>query len=101
MTHHDDHAAEGHGGHAHHPPYMKIFAWLSALTIIEIFVPFVFHANKAIAITILVAIAIWKMNLILRYFMHLKFDALVLGLIAATPGLLALIMASGLLMDWN
>jgi cytochrome c oxidase subunit 4 len=93
-------ATDATAAHAHHPPYMRIFYWLAGLTAVEIALPFVLHASKAILVTLLILIAIWKMLLILRFFMHLKFDALVLSIVAATPAILASILAIGLLLDF-
>lgn len=90
------HAAEGHT----HPPYMKVFWILATLTIVELVVPFLFTAQPSIGLTILIVIAVWKILYIGRYFMHLKFDNRVLGMIACTPAVLASIMALGLLMDY-
>lgn len=96
-----DHAHEGgEAAHAHHPPYMKIFMVLSALTLVELVIPPMFQANPGIGVAILIGIAIWKIILIIRYFMHLKFDARMLGMIACTPAVLASIMALGLLLDY-
>jgi caa(3)-type oxidase subunit IV len=92
--------AEGEGEYHAHPPYTKIFIWLAALTIVELVVPFVLASQMGIAVGILIAIAIWKILLIIRYFMHLKYDARLLGFIASTPAMLASILAIGLLLDY-
>lgn len=100
---HDHGHDHGHGdapAHAHkHPPYMKIFYQLAFLTLVELVIPLMFKAKPGIGVGILIAIAVVKILLIIRYFMHLKFDARLLGLIAATPAVLASIMALGLLLD--
>src|SRR5262245_13188875 len=85
--------------HAVHPPYIKVFTILAALTLVELIIPSMFKAKPGIGVTLLIAIAIWKITLIIRYFMHLKFDARLLALIASTPATLASVMAIGLLSD--
>ena len=94
-------AVEGEGEHHAHPPYTRIFVWLAALTVVELIVPFVLASHMGIAVGILIAIAIWKILLIIRYFMHLKYDARLLGFIASTPAILASILAIGLLLEYG
>jgi caa(3)-type oxidase subunit IV len=84
----------------HHPPYMKIFGILATLTLIELFIPPLIHVGW-IAITSLILIAIWKMKLILGYFMHLNYYARVLLAIAAVPASLAFVLVLSLLMEFS
>ena len=95
-------AATAHGnGEVHtHSPYMKIFGILSLLTVVELVIPLLLHDAKAIGLMILIAIAIWKIWLIIRVFMHPKFDARMLGMIAAAPAMFGTILAIGLLLDF-
>lgn len=95
------HPAHSHGAEeAHtHPPYMKIFAILVALTIVEVLIPFTLHANRGLAATLLIVISVVKILFIARYFMHLKFDARILGLVACAPLVCASIMSIALLWD--
>ena len=89
------------GAEAHdHPPYGRIFIILTVLTVIEVGLAFVGRGFFAIAITLLIAIAVVKIAYIGRYFMHLKFDARILSLIALAPALCATIMAFYLLMEY-
>ena len=99
-----DHAptanAHSHGEAHTHPPYLKIFGILALLTLVELVIPLLFHDAKGIGLTILIAIAIWKIWLIIRFFMHLKFDARILGMVASAPALFGSILAIGLLLDF-
>ena len=83
----------------HHPPYMKIFGILAALTIVELLIPPLVHVQW-IALTLLIAIALWKMKLIMGYFMHLNYDARVLLAIAAVPAIFGTVLVLALLMDF-
>jgi caa(3)-type oxidase subunit IV len=94
MTH------EEHEAHVH-PPYMKVFAVLAALTLIELVVPTLIGGVVWLAVLVLVAIAIWKMKLIMGHFMHLQYDARILVVIAAAPAVLALILVSAFLMEYT
>lgn len=101
MSHNDSHA------HAHttpaaahaHPPYMMVFFFLVALTVVEVAIPFAMTSSKGLAATLLIVISVVKILTIARYFMHLKFDAKVLGLIACAPLVCASIMSFVLLWD--
>jgi caa(3)-type oxidase subunit IV len=78
---------------------MKVFFFLVALTIVEVAIPFVLSSNKGLAVTLLISISVVKILTIARYFMHLKFDARVLGLVACAPLVCASIMSIALLWD--
>ncbi|MAE66813.1 MAG: hypothetical protein CMJ18_21350 [Phycisphaeraceae bacterium] len=94
MTH-DEHEAHVH------PPYMRVFAMLATLTLIELFIPPLIGDTLWLSATLLILIAIWKMKLITGYFMHLAFDARILLVIAAVPVMLASILVSVCLMEWT
>jgi cytochrome c oxidase subunit 4 len=70
-------------GHAS-PNYWLIFLCLFILTVIEIAVIFVPVAKLLIVIA-LVSLALVKATLVAAYFMHLRFEARTLALIALTP----------------
>lgn len=91
---HDEHEAHVH------PPYMKVFAILATLTLIELFIPPLIGETVWLAVSLLVIIAIWKMVLIMGQFMHLKYDARILLLIAGTPAVLASIMVIAFLIEY-
>ena len=84
------------------PNYMGIFWWLVALTIIEIGVALIpngpFYSNLFQGI-LLVGSAVGKAALVALYFMHLKFEKRVLGLIALSPLILMIIALVFLLND--
>ncbi len=67
-----------------HPNYMLIFWWLLGLTILEVMVPVVITASVP-KIALLVSMAVAKAALVALYFMHLRFEKSMLGVIALTP----------------
>lgn len=85
------------GGHKH-PNYMAIFWCLAILTVLElgvIFLPF----GKLTNGTLLCALAVTKAALVAMYFMHLRFEARTLGLVAITPLAIATLLVFVLLPD--
>ena len=80
------------------PNYIGVFWWLLALTIIEIAVIYLPIAKLLIGI-LLVGLALSKASLVAMYFMHLKFEARTLGLIAMTPLVLCVLLIFALLPD--
>ena len=84
-------------GHKH-PNYMAIFWWLAGLTVIEIAVIFAPFAKFTIGV-LLCALALAKASLVAMYFMHLRFEARTLGLIAITPLTIATLLVFVLLPD--
>ena len=88
--------AETHDEHSTN--YMAIFWWLAVLTVIELAVIFMPIAKLLIGI-MLVALACSKAVLVAMYFMHLKFEARTLGLIALTPLTIATLLVFVILPD--
>jgi cytochrome c oxidase subunit 4 len=80
------------------PNYIGVFWWLLALTIIEVAVIYLPIARLLIGI-LLVGLALSKASLVAMYFMHLKFEARTLGLIAITPLVLCVLLVFALLPD--
>ncbi len=80
------------------PNYIGVFWWLLVLTVIEIAVIYLPIARLLIGI-LLVGLALSKASLVAMYFMHLKFEARTLGLIAMTPLLLCVLLIFALLPD--
>jgi len=72
--------AEGHAS----PSYWMIWLYLFILTVTEIAVIFTPIAKLLIVIA-LVSLALVKATLVATYFMHLRFEARTLALIALTP----------------
>lgn len=84
------------------PNYMVIFWWLLALTIIEIGVALIPNGpffSKLFQGFLLVSTAVGKASLVALYFMHLKFEKRVLGLIALSPLVLMIIALTFMLSD--
>jgi cytochrome c oxidase subunit 4 len=101
---HDDHGhshGHGHGHHDHahephqHPPYVKIFFMLGALTIIEIAVAYVALPISVLR-TILLALAFFKAAVVALYYMHLRFERLGIYVVALSPLFFAGILMSAL-----
>ena len=90
--------------HTEHPEpnYIGIFWWLLTLTIIEIGIALIPNGpfySKLLQGFLLVATAVGKASLVALYFMHLKFEKRVLGLIAMSPLILMIIALVFLLND--
>ena len=71
-----------------HPRYYFILGVLTVLTALEIGVAIEAVSGKLgflVTALVLIALAAWKAVLVARHYMHLKFDAKLLSLIAITP----------------
>lgn len=85
-----------------HPNYMGVFWWLLGLTILELIVgslptsPVYPYFAK---VALLVSMAVAKAALVALYFMHLKFEARTLGVIAVTPMVLCVFLLFMLMPD--
>jgi cytochrome c oxidase subunit IV len=85
-------------GEHKHPNYMAIFWTLAILTVVElgvVFLPF----GKVINGTLLCSLAVAKAAIVAGYFMHLRFEARTLGLIAVTPLAIATLLIFVLMPD--
>jgi cytochrome c oxidase subunit 4 len=74
------------------PNYILIWAYLFALTVVEVLAAFLSHIPKLWLILILVFLAIWKALLVALYFMHLKFERWRLRAIFIVPLPLAVLL---------
>jgi len=81
-----------------HPNYMAIFWYLAILTVVEIAVIYMPLGKFTIGV-MLCALALGKASLVAMYFMHLKFEARTLGMVAVTPLLIATLLIFVLLPD--
>ena len=81
-----------------HPNYMAIFWYLAVLTVVEIAVIFMPVGKLTIGV-LLCALAVTKAGLVAMYFMHLRFEARTLGLIAVTPLAIATLLVFVILPD--
>ncbi len=84
-------------GHAN-PNYWLIWLYLFILTVTEIAVIFTPIAKLLIVIA-LISLALVKATLVAAYFMHLRFEARTLALIALTPLFLGAVLISILIPD--
>jgi cytochrome c oxidase subunit 4 len=80
----------------HKPPnYMVIFYWLAGFTVVEVAYSTILpHSAKALLIIGLTGFAAIKATLVALYFMHLKFERKVLGIIVASTLILGVILVS-------
>ena len=78
--------------------YFTIIVWLTALTVLEIGVTFL-HIGRTSMNILLVGMALGKAAMVAAYFMHLKFEARTLSLIAVTPLLICTLLVFALLPD--
>ena len=81
-----------------HPRYYQILAILTVLTVLEIGVVFMGFGFFITAL-ILVGLAGWKAVLVGRHYMHLKFDAKLLSIVAITPVILFMFLLMGTMAD--
>src|SRR3989442_2833718 len=81
-----------------HPNYMAIFWYLAILTVVEIAVIYMPLSKFTIG-ALLCALALGKAALVAMYFMHLRFEARTLGLIAVTPLVIATLLVFVVLPD--
>ena len=72
-------------------PYMRIFAVLAVLTVIEVSITFT-PISKSAQVLLLIALAIAKATLVAMYYMHLRFEGPLIRLIATVPLFLAIIL---------
>ena len=91
--------APSHHGRTHqHPNYLMIFWILAILTVLEVGV--IFTPLPKMTINVLLgAMALAKAALVAAYFMHLRFEARTLGLIAVTPLAIATLLIFVILPD--
>jgi cytochrome c oxidase subunit IV len=87
-----------HGRTHHHPNYLMIFWILAILTVLEVGVIFMPMPKMTINV-LLGAMALAKAALVAAYFMHLRFEARTLGVIAVTPLAIAILLIFVILPD--
>jgi cytochrome c oxidase subunit IV len=80
------------------PNYMAVFWWLAILTIVELGVIYM-PVHRMAILALLVVLAVTKALLVALYFMHLKFEARTLGLIALSPFVLCVFLILMLMPD--
>ena len=84
------------------PNYMRVFWWLLFLTILEIIIAVIPNGplfSNLFQGFLLIITAVSKAALVALYFMHLKFEKRILGVIALTPLVLMAIALTLLLSD--
>jgi len=90
---HDE--VEGEPGHEHKKTnYMAIFWWLAGFTAFEVAYSTVINPPRALLISGLVLLAGIKAVLVALYFMHLRFESRMLGILFASTLILGAILVS-------
>jgi cytochrome c oxidase subunit 4 len=82
-----------------HPPYIGIWAGLAALTAVELGVAFL-PWSKRVIILLLIFLAVWKALLVALYFMHLRFEANRVRILAIAPLPLAVIFVAAVITEY-
>ncbi|MDE0033583.1 MAG: cytochrome C oxidase subunit IV family protein [Deltaproteobacteria bacterium] len=85
-----DTAAAHNEAHAE-PNYLAVFGWLFVLTVIEVGVIFLPIPKLLIAASLVILAAV-KASLVAIYFMHLKFERVVIWWIAVIPVILCVFL---------
>jgi len=80
------------------PPYYKVFAWLTVLTVAEITWAVV-GLPRGLLVGGLAIMAAAKAAMVGLYYMHLRYDGLLLVSIILFPVVLAVVMVVGLMPD--
>ena len=80
-----------HAAHAKHVNPWLIFAILAAFTVFEISVTLL-GIPKATITPVLIAIALVKAGLVAAYYMHLRYEKVLLTIIFVSPTLMALLL---------
>ena len=73
------------------PNYLAVFGWLFVLTVVEVGVIFLPIPKLLIAASLVILAAV-KASLVAIYFMHLKFERLVIWWIAVIPVILCVFL---------
>ena len=76
------------------PNYMASFYWLAGLTIVEVGWAKVLHDNRKPLVIGLVIFAAVKAVMVALFFMHLKFERKVMGILFASTLILGMILVS-------
>lgn len=85
--------------HAHpRPNYAGVFLSLFVLTIVEIFIANL-HLARPLTIASLITLAVIKATLVAMFYMHLRFEKVLLAVIGFGPLLFSLILAS--MVGWD
>jgi cytochrome c oxidase subunit 4 len=83
-----------------HPNYMAVFYALFAITVAEVGITYL-HIPEWMLIIMLLVMAMVKAVMVALYFMHLKYDNIVLSIIAAVPLVLVCIAVAVLAYEYT
>ena len=81
-----------------HPNYVGIWLWLLALTLAEVAVIYL-HLPRLVLISSLLTMALVKASLVAMYYMHLKFERILLTFIFTSPLILSVVLTVLVLFD--
>ncbi len=87
-----------HGGGRWYQTYVVVWVWLLAFTVIEVGAVAV-RLERALLVTLLLALSLMKAALIVAYFMHLRYERLNLIYLVLTPLILILVLFGGVVPD--
>jgi len=103
MSEHNEHSEQPGGGHGdgHHVNYFKIYVTLVVLFLISVAGPEVGELTGLRWITLVTAfgIAVWKANLVIQNFMHLRWEKRLMKWMLATSLILMFLMVAGISPD--
>lgn len=85
-------------GHATVRTYLRVFALLGVLTVVEILVP-MSPLPKLLLVTALGVLAAWKASYVGLYYMHLKYESKLLWAVIGLPLFLVMVIVAGFLPD--
>ncbi len=80
---------------AHIPVFLKIWAGLLALTLIEVVLAYVQIAGVLVMLAILLVLSVIKAGMIMGWFMHLKFDHPVFSWVVVVPAAACILIMCG------
>jgi caa(3)-type oxidase subunit IV len=81
-----------------YPSYVSIWAWLVALLVAGLLLAYV-PIGKGLGIFLIFSIAVWKAYLVVRHYMHLRSETLLIYAIAGLPVLLLIGLILALVPD--
>ncbi len=83
-----------------HSPYLKIFAWLTIWTVLEIAIAIeMLGLPRLVVVMGLGVMAAIKVSLVCLYYMHLKYESKLIWVIIFTPVVLVSVLVLGFYWD--
>jgi cytochrome c oxidase subunit 4 len=76
-----------------------VFAALAVFTVVELAIPSLLGELRPLMIVLLMVVAVLKAALVALYYMHLKFEQVALGALAAAPLILVAVLILFIMSD--